>query len=122
MDKRTAEFVKMLEARLERARDVIATFAKKLCEDPTVAMEWSEGAFQAAAHLQIFGDIHRVLSAKDTKATLQSVRDYAAREMQRGAGWGWRSTSVVSNVFADARTRAWAEVVEWADSYLAMRV
>jgi len=97
MDKHTEDVVRKLKAQIDINKADIEEFAKELQKDPFHTLEWSDNLFMAAATVQIYSRLLNALTAKDTKATVETLRVYAQREALQGARNPRRSTSTVSN-------------------------
>lgn len=81
-------------------------------------MDWSANAYRDAARASVCQEIltamwHRIDT--DTPLTTEKLRQEAFNRVSRGARYPSRSTSVPSNLMAEERLSAWAEILEWVD-------
>lgn len=84
---------------------------KGLVKDAADAFEWSDGAFLAAADLEVHRLAIRALTSENPM-TLVELRDYAHLEAMRGARHPRHSTSQPSNLMRVYKTAAWASLVD----------
>lgn len=87
-------------------------------KDPLYVLEWSDDAFTAAAVVSVYSYVVAGLSSPDSKATLETTRDFAHKKVIDGAKNIKRSTSVLSNLAQAERTAAWAQLLEDVEAFL----
>lgn len=115
-----AAFIEHCEKFIAKGKTSIVGFRLELQEavDPLYVLEWSDHVFEAAAVVSVYSYVLRALVAPDSKATLESVRDYAHKKAIEGAKHIKRSVSVVSNLSAAERTAAWANLLEEVEAFI----
>jgi len=118
-DAKTTEFVDWLRKRIKEDDEILNRFKNGLgAESFALSFERSDFAFSAAARLEVYARTVEALCAHGSKATLQSVRDYALREVLNKAESPRRSSSPTSNIMAQASLAAWAGVLQYVDSLI----
>ena len=86
-----------MNSQLAKATDKLKSFAEKLVDDPSGSFEWADSSMEAAAIADTFGRVINALTAKDTKATAESIYGHAMEQVMKKAQYPNRSTSVCSN-------------------------
>lgn len=113
----------------ERSEKTLAEFAVRVQKDPAGALEWSKGAFEAAASLSsartIVALIENIKSRGDEYVevgdleVIKALRAEFYDAVMRGAKWPSRSTSVQSNEMELELTARRAEWLEKFDQMIA---
>lgn len=88
--------------------DDLQNFQKDMLQDPENAFSWGDDAMKNAARMNIFGRVYIYL----TKESLADVLKEIEREMLQMARFPSRSTSDCTNIMAQYKLAAIAEVVE----------
>ena len=83
-----------IESQIKMARKVVDAFAVAVAKSPAHELEWSGGAFEAAARLQVLSHLKDLAE----KATFADALAVARNEMLRHARWPHRSTSMPANL------------------------
>lgn len=73
-------------------------------------LDWAQKMTEVAAHLRVYSEAFEALSAPDTKATPESVRDYAIEKVIDRARFPSRSSSPMSNQMHQNETQAWGQL------------
>jgi hypothetical protein len=100
-------FKALIEYRLRTADAALHAFRSTFDENPTHALEWSLGAFEAAAERTVCKAVLRMMEAGETSWTIAAE---VRRSALQGARAGSRSTSPASNLIEQCTTSAWARV------------
>ncbi len=120
-------FLAYLKREIASHRNYIDEFAKRLTARdrlgngagvPAFLLGSGETLFQAAAILKIFSEVHEALTAPDTKATFEYIRDYASIQALQKARHPSRSTSAMSNLLDESEMSVWAQLADkmgWYD-------
>jgi hypothetical protein len=98
-----------LQTKIKANRKALTDWRMKFRKNPRHALEWSEGAFSAAAENQVY---ERVLGWLRSKASDETVREHAFRELQTASSNPHRSTSAPSNLMRDHERATWAELFD----------
>lgn len=99
-----------MNSQLTRANDKLKSFKEKLLGDPSGTFEWADSSMEAAAVVDTFDRVVKALTAKDTKATPESIYEHAMEQVMKKAQYPGRSSSVCSNAMATHTLSAWAQV------------
>lgn len=99
-----------LTKEIKRAETTLKSHAETLAKSPMHAMEWADAAFSSAARLDAAQTALRHLET--TTGALESLKAIATRYALLGARHPARSTSACSNIMAQEKASAWAEIVE----------
>lgn len=112
--------LKYLEGARKGAQESLEKFAEELKSDPAHAMEWSDGAFQAAALLKETNTLVKALGEGNTEEREEEVVRLAIERIEEnllgvsfagGKGpWEHTSTSAQANVMKSACANAQREV------------
>lgn len=108
-------FVGRLKSNIKQHSDHIRKFAAEVQGQPGHAMDWAGGTFQNAANFEIMGEVYAALTGEGSKATVESIREYAMDRVLTMASRPERSTSIGSNAMDRERLAAWANIVKWID-------
>lgn len=93
----------------DRAKAQLDAWVAKAAEDPVYQLGWAESAFDDAGTYHVLSEVAAALDAGCSAAeALRTV----TREALRGARHPQRSTSASSNRLEQAKTAAYAEVIE----------
>lgn len=92
------------------ARTTLGKFAEKLDAHPATAFEWGMSAVDAAARIEVFGQLKDVLDAPTV--VLSKVVLAMQRDVVRRSRYPSRSTSPLSNLMDDERMKVRAEFVD----------
>lgn len=98
----------------DRAAEETARFAVAFAQSPRWALDNCDNAFEAAARLSATKDALKSLTSTDSKATVESMRDYALRQALNVAKYPKQSTSTTATLLSRYDGAAWAEVYEFA--------
>lgn len=93
----------------ESAGMELEKFKTRFEEDAFYAFEWADNAMQAAARQMVYRAAAAYLERGITEAAL---KEQALNEALRIAKYPPRSTSVPSNMMAQYKGAAWADIVE----------
>jgi hypothetical protein len=117
--------VETLRSKIEKERDVIASFTKSLAEDPSHAFEWSKNSFTAAARLKVYDQAHKAITQSrgtpelyrkksDGTAfnTLDNLIEFSQKEVNRRASSPSHSSSPTTNLMEQEYLAAWADILE----------
>jgi hypothetical protein len=105
------KLVGLLRLKLDLAEGTLKEFKGKLAKNPAEAFYWSKSAFESAARGEVAKYLLDALTAKDSKADIESVRDFARQETYRFAKGGPAcSTNPTANLMDLLRMAAWAEI------------
>ena len=104
------EAIVMLELWKNQTDAYIAEFQAEFTDNPYKSLAWSSNLFYKVA-LSYVSNILLGAIDRDPGKTIESLMEYAAKQMQNGARSPKQSTSQLSNLMDQATTAAWAEVV-----------
>lgn len=117
--------VATLLVKLDKERDVIASFIKNLNDDPANALEWSKNCFAAAARLKIYGQAYRAITKDDgtpelhrTRVdgssfnTLDNLAEFSQKEVNSKARSPSYSSSPTTNLMEQEYLAAWSNILE----------
>lgn len=76
-------FLRHAQKKYNAAKVVINTFKLSLDENPVHVLTWADSAFNAAAEVQVYGDI--IASLKDHTVPISDVADWLRDSMVYGA-------------------------------------
>lgn len=109
----------------KREQKVIASFTKNLTEDPARAFESSISSFAAAARLRIYEqayqaitrdngsvELHRKKADESSFNTLDNLKEYSQKEVNRRANSPSRSSSPTCNLMEQEYLSAWADIID----------
>lgn len=105
-----AELLATLRDKARVNQDRLDGFLAKVKDSPS-NMEWADSAFACAARLEVFKTITDAL-APGTKATVESIKEFASNSVQSKAIHVPHSSSYSANSMDRERLAAWAEVLE----------
>ena len=107
-----------LLAKYQRNIDSVITglqeFKTKFDKDPAHAFSWGDGAFKAAAELNVLKD---VVSLLQDGHSAQSVRDYLLDSVLHGSKYPAHSTSPTSNLIEQYTLAARAAILSDLRNY-----
>lgn len=109
---------RLVTANEQSARDMVASFAAALAQNPCSALRHdSHVAIAAAAQIQVCVDLKDAIDEEGNNSTpataLAGVRDYAERRLfSLASGLRSRSTNHVANAFDDAQVAYLATIVD----------
>lgn len=112
MDAKTKAAVERLDEKLSELNGQLAKFQKDFAEVPWFALEWGDALFEAAARQKVYREVRNALAAKDTKATLATVRQHALEKALNGAKNPKQSTGVCNTLMSRCETMIWAELAD----------
>lgn len=110
-----AKVQKVLAQFQESAERDLAKFQEKFSVNPAYAFEWASSTFDAAGMQEVAVKLSYILTAEPEKSEeerVSRVLRYAQEELVRLARNPGRSTSSTSNLIAESRTKAYAEVLD----------
>jgi hypothetical protein len=112
-DKDTTELITFLGKRVGDLTKTLNNFKKGIgTEDWALSMERSHGAFEAAARHSVFLEVLTALTTKDSRTTIESLHEYATREMHRLASKPHHSSSPTANIMHGETLAAWVDLLE----------
>lgn len=115
-DTNRTELIKFLDRRCVDLNNTLNDFKKGIgTEDWALSMERSHYAFEAAARHSVFTRVCNALTAKDSKATIETLRTDITREIRRLAR-PRHSSSPTSNLIHGETLAAWVEVLEMLET------
>ena len=103
---------------LRRADNRLAAWKDLLASNPGQAFEWSVNAFQAAADLEVWGQLKKSMdSPRDGEPTLPPdlahYQNFYRGQVLRGAKYPVHSTNKTTNLFEQCKFRAYGECLEF---------
>jgi hypothetical protein len=104
---------KFLTGKIDTLQGEVERFHKSFLENPAYAFEWADSSMRHAAHLRVFKSVLNIITAENSKATIESIRDYALRQFKNAAESPKCSTSVCINYMHQENAAAWVEVYDW---------
>lgn len=107
-----------LLAKYQREIDTVVTglqdFKTKFDQAPAYAFSWSDGAFKAAAKLNVLQDVVSLLQDGESA---QSIRDYLLDSVLHGSKYPAQSTSPTSNLIEQYTLAARAAILSDLRNY-----
>jgi hypothetical protein len=116
-DDRRNGMISYFQSKVNNVEDYITKVSDRLKDDPSRTLEWGTTAFRAAAELEVYQKIVSALTGK-TKATLESVCDYALKEVLRRASNPSHSASTTGDLLDQEVLAAWARAYEFMAAVL----
>lgn len=110
MTEATERAKKIAADNIDSAEQVIVKFKKNLEENPAYAFEWSEGAFEAAAKIDV--NKYALTMLTHEKGGLVETIKQVRHQVLRGARNVESSTSHVSNLVNRFKTASLANLLE----------
>lgn len=108
------KLLEVLKNKILQNDKVLADWKKKLDTSPMYALEWSSGAFEAAAHNHVYGTCVEVLeSIKDSPEAQALFKKYVEDYALQTASNIESSTSIYANRIRDLQRQAWAKVARF---------
>jgi len=108
----------------EQNRAAIADFAKRLVDNPAIAMQWADSQFVNAAKVEIYGGLANELSRSDVAQQDEVLKGLHRWAMGRVLGAARtsvnQSTSQSSNILDRAIAQVWAEVAEYLEDLISL--
>jgi hypothetical protein len=106
------EIVKRLQDGIDHHKRELAEFADAIKDNAAHALEFGDQAFEYAAELKVYLVVLGALTDPHSKATLETVAEYALDKVMRGAKNTSQSTSACLNIMKAEETAAWANMFD----------
>ena len=107
-----AKLLKIAIIKIETLEDNKKKFIEDFAENPSYALSWSLDIYDNMAELKVWKEVERVLITKDTKVTIESLKQSYLRFVLNGTKYPSRSTSPTSNLMAECLLSAQATLLE----------
>lgn len=113
----TKQLKQVLQKNVNVADEAISDFIDKLGKDPQYAMEWADGAYQAAASKEAAGLVLGALAVdtsdnESSSAKMVRIEAWISNKVLRGGMYPQRSTSASSNQAQTALVQAYAQILD----------
>jgi hypothetical protein len=115
---RTAWIIRSLARLKENASATIASFTESVAKNPAYAFEWSDGAFKAAAMLDVVARLEH--GRDESNMSYADLYAHFRKDVMRNARHASHSTSMPSNLMNEYKLAAQAEVVELLEGLMAV--
>jgi len=106
--------IESLTEAIESADRAIEKFQAKLDSDPAYALEWSTGAFEAAAKKKVYSQVlawAQAATATEEEDLRDKMGPYLVEQALNMASYiANKSTSPVSNLLKEYELQAWSKV------------
>lgn len=112
IDGRATAFAALCNTEMAKCQDVIDRYKAEIGDDPSRALESCDDLLEAAAEIGVWRLVRDALLNQSGKATIESVRDHAQRQVFVHAGNIKRSSSTTSMLAHRATGAAWADVID----------
>ncbi len=109
-------FLSSLTSKVERLDEDCKEWQERIAKADTAQrlvydLDWSMTFLERAAERAVYTEALDALTAKDTKATMESLTEHATKEALDKAKYGSRSSSSpVSNLMSQCTGSAWAQL------------